>query len=330
MSRRTVLGRLPQRKKGKLMSRRTMKFKRKRCRGLFGALQCPPELQQLRKRCLAPIQDFRSEGEVGHTPDGCYVYRDNGASILAVAHLDVVQPAPRHFGARKGRADVIYNAQLDDRLGAWIILDLLPAMGVNVDVLLTEGEESCRSTAAHFWPDKQYNWLIEFDRGGTDVVMYDYETFELIELLEAQENETGWGTYSDISEMGHLGVAGFNWGIGYYDNHFRNSHFKVSECREAISRFVKFYEAHKDTSFPYVPRERDMEDYNSGWLREEDREWIREMEAQQNLGEEEGEDEEYRRLWQEAEERRQWEEDRWGRSREFNWNDRFTANHYTQ
>lgn len=304
---------------------KAMKRKGKHRRKSLRALQCPLEFQQLRKRCLASIRDFQSEGEVSHTPDGCYVYRDNGASVLAVAHLDVMQSSPRHFGTRKGESDVIYNTQLDDRLGAWIILDVLPSMGISVDVLLTEGEESCRSTAAHFWPEKQYNWLVEFDRSGTDVVMYDYETEELVELLETQGNEVGQGTYSDISVMEHLGVAGFNWGIGYYDNHFRNSHFKVSECKEAISYFAKFYEAHKDTSFPYVL----TEDYSDSWLRDEDQGWVREMEARQNLGEEESKEEEYRRLWQETEGRRQWEESRWGRNREFNWNDRFAVNHHT-
>jgi hypothetical protein len=241
-------------------------------------LYCPPEFQQLRKRCLASIDSFHSEGDVHETPDGCYVYRDNGASILAVAHLDVVQSGPRHFGHPKGNSNLIYNAQLDDRLGAWIILDVLPSIGINVDVLLTEGEESCRSTAAHFQTEKKYNWLIEFDRAGSDVVLYDYWTEELDTLLESKGNKVGVGTYSDISVLDHLGVAGLNWGIGYHNHHFRNAYFKVSECKEAIRRFVEFYSAHKNTRFPYVPYKR--EQWAVGWP-EGEGEWIRGMESRQ-------------------------------------------------
>jgi hypothetical protein len=289
-------------------------------------LSCPTGLQQLRKRCLASIRDFQTEGEVHNTPDGKYIFQDNGASILAVAHLDVVQSQPRHFGHRKGESDVIYNCQLDDRLGAWIILDLLPTLGVKVDVLLTEGEEKCQSTAAHFQATKDYNWLIEFDRAGTDVVMYDYETPELVELLCSLGNDVSWGSYSDISTMEYLGVAGFNWGVGYYDGHWRSSHFRVSECAAAIKRFVEFYQAHKDVKFPHFPCEEGMED--DRWLREEDREWILDMEARQKLDGERDWDEDYWRLWDEQEERERWEQERWGSQQELDWDDCFTVNHH--
>ena len=191
-------------------------------------LHCPQEFQQLRKRCLASIRDFYSEGDVINTPDGKYIYRDNGANILAVAHLDVVCFAPRHFGSPKGKANKIYSAQLDDRLGAYVILDVLPTMGVKVDTLLTTGEESCRSTGAYFQTDKPYNWMVEFDRAGQDVVLYDYWTLELKTLLKSLGNKVGVGSYSDIAAMEHLGIAGFNWGIGYYDHHFNDSFFKIS------------------------------------------------------------------------------------------------------
>lgn len=243
-------------------------------------LQCPTGLQQLRKRCLQSIGSYHTEGNVVNTPDGMYVYRDNGASVLAVAHLDTVQPGPRHFGSPPGQPDVVYNAQLDDRLGAYTILNVLPAMGIKVDTLLTEGEESCRSTAAHFWPDKPYNWLIEFDRAGQDVVLYDYETEELVKLLTAAGNDVQYGTYSDISAMEHLGVAGFNWGIGSYCGHFPNAHFKIPEYIAALKRFNRFYQAYKDRQFEHIPYMEEegkdpwgyqLEEYRNGkWVSPED------------------------------------------------------------
>ena len=47
---------------------------------------------------------------------------------------------------------MVHSGALDDRLGAYIILDLLPKLGINVDVLLTVGEEQGRSTANFFAP----------------------------------------------------------------------------------------------------------------------------------------------------------------------------------
>jgi len=285
----------------------------------YRKLRCFDDIQQLRKRCLASIRDFYSEGKVFDTTNGKYIFRDNGASILAVAHLDVVQPEPRHFGYRKGEPNIVYNTQLDDRLGVWTILDVLPKLGINVDILLTEGEESCRSTAAYFESEKEYNWLIEFDRAGTDVVMYDYETTELVDILQKLGNIVGRGSYSDISVLEHLGVAGFNWGIGYQNGHSRDSHFRVSDYVDAMDRFNAFHAAYKDTKFHH-------EEDCYYFVNVEDDEWIRDMESKQQIGV--SDDDEYMRLWQEKEDQRLWEEARWGQDDRLAWDDCFPSNTY--
>ena len=114
-------------------------------------------------------------------PANYYHFKDNGSDILAVAHLDTV-------AGRKARTarivdteagPVIHSRALDDRLGAYVILDMLPKLGLTFDWLLTTGEESGMSTAAFFDAPKKYRWIIEFDRGGTDVVMYHYEDPEV-------------------------------------------------------------------------------------------------------------------------------------------------------
>ncbi|MES2089125.1 MAG: hypothetical protein V4532_03950, partial [Pseudomonadota bacterium] len=54
-------------------------------------------------------------------------------------------------------------------------------MSVNKSTLAKRAAAS----ASEFWPDhKEYNWMIQFDRGGTDVVMYQYETEKLCGLVE--------------------------------------------------------------------------------------------------------------------------------------------------
>jgi hypothetical protein len=207
---------------------------------------------------LSKFRAFHGEGEVINTPDGPCIFRDNGSSVLAVAHLDTVQRT-RHFGLDPSDPDKLYCGQLDDRLGAHVILDMLPALGCNVDVLLTDGEESCRSTAAHFNPPKDYHWMVEFDRTGTDVVTYQYEDMDWLDSLEDAGNLVGWGSYSDIATLDHLGVCGVNWGVGFYDYHSPGAYCVLSELCESVKRFVEFYHAFHDTPFPY------QEQYESWW-----------------------------------------------------------------
>lgn len=193
--------------------------------------------------------------------DRFYWHRDNGASVLAVAHLDTVQVG----GKSAGRCKVIHTAggllatstALDDRLGAYLILELLPALGVKLDVLLTTDEECAQSTAGDFQPTKPYNWVVEFDRGGTDVVMYQYDTPELRDMVKATGARVGHGSYSDIADLEHLGVSALNWGVGYRDYHGPRAHAWLNDTFRMVGYFLKFYEANKDVRLPYFPRRRE-------------------------------------------------------------------------
>ena len=173
-----------------------------------------------------------------------YAFRDNGSKILAVAHCDTVQGISRHFSVARGdHGDIVFSPQLDDRLGVYTILDLLPSLGINVDVLLTENEERGQSTAAHFVTSKKYNWIVEFDRRGSGAVVYDYEN------AEAWAHEffgLDYGTFSDISCLQHLGCIGINVGVGYHHEHTDWCHMKVNEYIEQMARFVEMWSAKKD------------------------------------------------------------------------------------
>jgi len=215
-------------------------------------------LTQLRKRCLASIDDFMGEGEVTDTKDGMYIYIDNGADILAVAHLDTVRSMKHFHRIDLGGEPVVFNAQLDDRLGAYIILDMLPQYGLKYDILLTEGEESARSTGQWFETEKEYKWMFQFDRSGTDVVMYQYEDKHMRKLLYQHGFHTGFGSFSDISMMDDLGCKGFNFGCGYYDNHTRMGHVMLREACTMIARFMDFYEDLKDTHLEHEYDEMDQ------------------------------------------------------------------------
>lgn len=176
-------------------------------------------------------------------PEDFYYFRDNGASVLAVAHLDTVADA----GARTARfvnseaGPVVFSRALDDRLGAYIILELLPRLGLEFDYLLTTGEECGMSTAAYFDAPRQYDWVIEFDRGGNDVVMYQYDDADTRALVEECGADVGQGSFSDIAFLEHLGVKCFNWGTGYQDYHGPRSHAFLADTFEMVEYFVDFY-----------------------------------------------------------------------------------------
>lgn len=185
-----------------------------------------------------------------------YHYRDNGSSILAVCHLDTVQRdrTCRVVGTTGGL--LALSGALDDRLGTYVILHLLPRLGIHLDWLLTTDEERGQSTAAEFETSKRYQWMVSFDRGGTDVVMYDYETPDLRARVSASGARVGVGSYSDICELEHLGCAGFNWGIGYRDYHSKRSHAWLSDTFAMVARFVRFYEANAAMHLAHAPRPR--------------------------------------------------------------------------
>lgn len=189
-------------------------------------------------------------------PDDWYAFRNNGSSILAVAHLDTVSRASdrRASFVETAAGPVVYSRALDDRLGAYTILELLPRLGVNVDVLLTVGEESGRSTAAFFTPPngKRYDWVIEFDRGGTDVVLYQYDDLETRELVKASGARVGDGIWSDIACLEHLGVKAFNWGIGYQDYHSARSHAFLDDTFDMVDCFLTFHEQNVGVRLDHV------------------------------------------------------------------------------
>lgn len=176
-------------------------------------------------------------------------FKDRGADILAVAHLDSVQPFTHVKFLKLRNQTRVYCPTLDDRLGAYMIIHELADLPY--DILLTTNEEKCMSTAAQFIPPRQYNWMFEFDRGGFDVVMYNYGSIEMEKLLEAENFEVGFGSYTDICELYNLNCKGFNFGVGYYDYHSRNAYANLTGLAIQAKKFRSFFEKHKDTHFPH-------------------------------------------------------------------------------
>lgn len=177
-----------------------------------------------------------------------HAHLDNGSDILAVAHLDTVQQCDHFQEVKLTGETLIYNAKLDDRLGVYTILDLLPKLGINVDVLLTENEETGQSTARDFKPEKQYNWIIEFDRMGTGAVLYQFNWDDTVK----EYFKVHIGAFSDISDLGHLGCQAMNIGVGYHDCHSQRAYFVLEEYLEQIEAFARFHARYKSEFFGFT------------------------------------------------------------------------------
>jgi hypothetical protein len=216
----------------------------------------------LKRICEMDEEDFFEEFDMQivsvnqRYPSDYYLFKDHGSRVLFVGHLDtVVRPQQRKCGfLDTAGGPVVYSGGLDDRLGVFIGLDLLPALGIQYDILLTVGEEDGMSTAAFFDPEDvgieedRYDWIIEFDRGGTDVVMYQYDDRATDDLVRASGARTGNGSFSDIAYLEHLGRKAFNWGVGYRDYHGPRSHAYLDDTYQMVAHFLNFHEDNYGTT----------------------------------------------------------------------------------
>lgn len=210
-------------------------------------------ISKLKKRLTDPIESFAKLGDTISTEHGPLTYIDRGANVLAVAHLDFVYWNPRpKITKQYNNVKITKCPQLDDRLGAWMALDVLPRAGIKCDVLLTDSEEIGKSTAQFFDAPKDYNWIMQFDRAGSDVVMYDYEDQESVDILESYGYYVGVGAYTDICYLNHLGCKGFNFGVGYHDQHTKDCYANLSETFDSFRKVQDFYNDYKDTYLEHV------------------------------------------------------------------------------
>jgi hypothetical protein len=201
--------------------------------------------------------DAKTKKGTKHTASRDYYhFRDNGARVLAVAHLDTVVGAKGrepHFSTTKSGPAVVSGA-LDDRLGAYVILKLLPELGISCDWLLTVGEEDGQSTASFFTSKKSYDHVIEFDRAGTDVVMYQYEDPDTRKAVRASGATVGNGSFSDICYLEQLDTKAFNWGVGYRGNyHSEKGYAFLTDTFTMTARYLRFHAQNSGTIMPHEP-----------------------------------------------------------------------------
>lgn len=205
---------------------------------------------------------------------GYYIYVQRGAKILAVAHLDKAAGSNDRRLFRYGLHETknqhfVFNGNLDDRLGAYVICEVFSQLGIEVDLLLTTNEESGGTTASYFLPPegKEYNWIIEFDRHDVAAVMYQYHSGEWANAVK-KHTTVDFGSFSDISVLDSLGVKAVNWGTAYYREHTREHYAVLDELEQSINRFKAFYDEYKDTKFIHDPNDVPETNYWGSWADE--------------------------------------------------------------
>lgn len=210
------------------------------------------DYDQLKWCCNASVEDLTAGYKRMGTKDKPCYFKDNGSNILAVAHMDSVCDPLAFLNVDVGDETWVFSSVLDDRAGVYIITHLLPKLGINVDVLLTVDEEIGDSTASEFFTDKKYMWGVEFDRGGDDVVLYDFDNISWATRIKEVGFKVGHGTFSDISSLEEIGCSFMNVGVGSYNGHSKRAYMIVNEMVENLAKFFIFHALYAHKHFPHV------------------------------------------------------------------------------
>lgn len=205
--------------------------------------------QEMEEFFNADFSYFEKFGVVTSIKGKKHIFINNNSGILGVAHIDVVNDLKHFYPLDIHNGKIVMSSRCDDRLGVYILLKILPALGIIVDVLLTEDEEIGQSTAKDFKPVKDYNWLFQFDRRGGDVVTYEYKNADWIKSLKNIGFNVGIGSFSDICNLEFMKCSGVNIGCGYFNEHEDLCFFDVYLMIKQVETFIKFYNENADQYF---------------------------------------------------------------------------------
>ena len=198
----------------------------------FGPLQPLPSMPNFGPHKFCNTGKWFPEDNVPVVPTKLSKHEEDTLSIEWVAKM----------------ASKLNGPVVDDRLGCAL------ALGCTAwaDILFTDCEEIGQSTAGFFQAPRAYNWIIGFDRRGTDVVTYDYKDKDWLSALGG-EFTVGNGSFSDIGYLENLATACVNMGVGYYNEHTVNAHWKPKDTEEQFARLYKFWSTYGDTAFNHIP-----------------------------------------------------------------------------
>ena len=196
--------------------------------------------------CHQPLPNISNFGPYTFTNTGRWFPQDNAP--VAPKTLSKTEEYELSDEWVSQKAAKLGGPVVDDRLGCAL------ALGCQswADILFTDCEEQGRSTAAFFQAPRAYNWIIGLDRRGTDVVTYDYDDKDWLDVL-GDYFTVGHGSFSDIGYLEKLGTACVNMGVGYYNEHTTSAYWNPKETEEQFNKLYAFWSAHRDTQFNHIP-----------------------------------------------------------------------------
>lgn len=210
------------------------------------------DLELLEKFCKMGHDEFRDPIGISYTGDGVLSLIDNNADILGVAYIGEEYPEEVFFSKNK-KVGQVWSPVLRQRLGAHILINELPALGVEADILIVSDNSLGSSNADVFFGATEYNWMFSFDLPKTGVALYEYENDHLVAELQSRGFVVRDDPeYAAIEDLWFMGVAGFNFGNGILgEGKFANLLIRLAE--KQMHRFVRFYRALAGQMFEYDP-----------------------------------------------------------------------------
>jgi hypothetical protein len=201
----------------------------------------------LKQSLLMNSSSISKLGDTIDTKHGPLTFIDNGADVLAVCHRDTVKWNRKpHIGKR------------------WI-KNCPPKIGCpKFDVLITDSEEIGCSTAQFFNAPKDYRYMFEIDRNGSDAVFYDYHN-PLFECFISEQWDIGRGSFTDICYLDHLGIAGVNFGTGYFNAHFDDCYADLKITRDVCNRWATMMTRLEGVTFDNQPKHHIEKEWDLDW-----------------------------------------------------------------
>lgn len=202
-----------------------------------------------------------------------YLIAEGDIPIALVAHMDTVfkfTPEEIFYDRQKNVMWSPSGAGFDDRIGVWLIAEIIRS-GLRPHIILTTDEESgCVGSCmlVHDYPKhpfKDLKYLIQLDRRGTDdCVFYDCVNDKFEEYVESFGFTTNIGSFSDISIIcPDWGVAGVNLSVGYMDEHTSSERLYVQATLNTFNKVKKMLSAKDIPAFEYVAAPYSLSPYSS-------------------------------------------------------------------
>jgi len=165
-----------------------------------------------------------------------YVRNNDKTKPLLVSHMDTINDA---YNIAINKNDIILKNNIislkknneaaclggDDRVGVYIMLEIMKNHLNDYDFLFTTNEEIGGLGAKNFikdYPNLNNTCIIQIDRRGTNhVATYGYDNKNLLNILyDNYKLDVQRGSYTDAVDLSEItNIACFNLACGYYNNH---------------------------------------------------------------------------------------------------------------